>query len=83
MRLQLDLTTKGLVFGFVVWTSLTTMTLPIRCRKGWGSRHWVQPGDSGAFPVRAKVSCDIAWDGALATEEIENHAQQFKGFPQH
>ena len=31
------------------------------------------------FPVRAKVSFDIEWDGALATAEIENNAQQFKG----
>ena len=33
----------------------------------------------GVFPVRAKVSFDIEWDGALATAEIENSAQQFKG----
>jgi len=31
------------------------------------------------FPVRAKVSFDIEWDGAIATAEIENSAQQFKG----
>ena len=31
------------------------------------------------FPVRAKVSFDIEWDGALAAAEIENSAQQFKG----
>ena len=37
------------------------------------------PAIPGTFPVRAKVSFDIEWDGALATEVIENHAQQFKG----
>lgn len=36
-------------------------------------------GISGIAPVRAKVSFDIEWDGALATAEIENSAQQFKG----
>ena len=33
----------------------------------------------GVFPVRAKVSFDIEWDGALAMAEIENQAQQFRG----
>ncbi|HEV2196001.1 MAG TPA: hypothetical protein VGR55_10495 [Candidatus Acidoferrum sp.] len=37
------------------------------------------PALPGMFPVRAKVSFDIVWDGALATEEIENSAQGFKG----
>jgi len=37
------------------------------------------PPIPGVFPVRAKVSFDIEWDGALATAEIENSAQQFKG----
>lgn len=37
------------------------------------------PPIPGVFPVRAKVSFDIEWDGAMATAEIENSAQQFKG----
>jgi hypothetical protein len=40
-------------------------------------------GFNAAIPgtprVRAKVSFDVEWDGALATAQIENHAQQFKG----
>lgn len=34
---------------------------------------------SGTPPVRAKVSFDVEWDGALATAQIENHTQRFKG----
>ncbi len=37
------------------------------------------PPIAPVFPVRAKVSFDIEWDGALAMAEIENSAQQFKG----
>ena len=37
------------------------------------------PALPGMFPVRAKVSFDIEWDGALATAEIENSGQGFKG----
>ena len=37
------------------------------------------PPIAGVFPVRAKVSFDVKWDGALATEDIENTAQNFKG----
>ena len=37
------------------------------------------PAIPGIFPVRAKVSFDVEWDGALATAEIENTAQMFKG----
>lgn len=37
------------------------------------------PPIPGVSPVRAKVSFDIEWDGAIATAEIENSAQQFKG----
>jgi hypothetical protein len=39
----------------------------------------MNPALPGMFPVRAKVSFDIEWDGAIATAEIENSAQQFKG----
>lgn len=39
----------------------------------------MNPAVPGVFPVGAKVSFDIEWDGALATAEIENSAQQFKG----
>lgn len=39
----------------------------------------MNPALPGVLPVRAKVSFDIEWDGALATAEIENSAQQFKG----
>jgi hypothetical protein len=37
------------------------------------------PPIPGVFPVHAKVSFDVEWDGALAMEEIENSAQHFKG----
>lgn len=37
------------------------------------------PAIKGFSPVRAKVSFDVEWNGALATAEIENTAQQFKG----
>lgn len=45
------------------------------------------PGDLGfpypaiapVAPVRAKVSFDVAWNGVIATAQIENTAQQFKG----
>lgn len=37
------------------------------------------PPIPGVFPVHAKVSFDVEWDGALATAEIENTAQHFKG----
>ena len=39
----------------------------------------MNPAIKGVFPVRAKVSFDIEWDGALAMAEIENTTQQFKG----
>src|SRR5215467_12987084 len=31
------------------------------------------------FPVRAKVSFDVEWSGVLATAQIENTGQHFKG----
>lgn len=45
------------------------------------------PGDLGfpypaippVAPVRAKVSFDVEWTGILATAQIENAKQQFKG----
>lgn len=45
------------------------------------------PGDLGfpypsippVFPVRARVSFDVEWDGALATAEIHNTSQGFQG----
>jgi hypothetical protein len=37
------------------------------------------PTIPGVFPVRAKVSFDVEWNGALATEQIENTLQTFKG----
>lgn len=37
------------------------------------------PPIMGVFPVRAKVSFDVEWNGALATAQIENSLQQFKG----
>ena len=37
------------------------------------------PPISAVFPVHAKVSFDVEWDGALAMAEIENSAQQFRG----
>jgi hypothetical protein len=37
------------------------------------------PPIPGVFPVRAKVSFDVEWNGALATAQIENSSQHFKG----
>jgi len=37
------------------------------------------PPIPGVFPVRAKVSFDVEWDGALAAAQIENNSQHFKG----
>ena len=37
------------------------------------------PPIPGVFPVRAKVSFDVEWNGALATAQIENNSQHFKG----
>ena len=45
------------------------------------------PGDLGfpypaippVFPVRATVSFDVEWNGAVATAEIRNNSQGFKG----
>ncbi len=37
------------------------------------------PPIPGVFPVRAKVSFDVQWDGALAMAQIENNSQNFKG----
>jgi len=37
------------------------------------------PAIPAMFPVHAKVSFDVEWDGALATADIENSAQNFKG----
>ena len=37
------------------------------------------PAIPGMFPVHAKVSFDVEWNGALAMETIENTSQHFKG----
>jgi hypothetical protein len=37
------------------------------------------PPIPGVFPVRAKVSFDVEWNGAVDTAQIENNAQHFKG----
>lgn len=37
------------------------------------------PPIPGVFPVHAKVSFDVKWEGAIATAEIENTSQQFEG----
>jgi hypothetical protein len=37
------------------------------------------PPIAPVFPVHATVSFDVVWDGALATAQIENASQQFKG----
>ena len=37
------------------------------------------PPIAGVFPVRAKISFDVEWDGALAMAQIENNTQHFKG----
>lgn len=33
----------------------------------------------GVFPVRAKVSVDVEWNGAVETTDIDNTDQHFKG----
>ena len=38
-----------------------------------------QPPIPSVLPVRAKVSFDVEWDGAIATALIQNTAQRFKG----
>ena len=37
------------------------------------------PPIPGVFPVRATVSFDVEWEGAIAMAQIENSSQQFKG----
>lgn len=37
------------------------------------------PPIKGVPPVRAKVSFDVEWNGAVDTAEIENSSQKFKG----
>jgi hypothetical protein len=37
------------------------------------------PPIPGVFPVRAKVSFDVEWDGTLTMADIENSKQHFKG----
>jgi hypothetical protein len=37
------------------------------------------PPIPGVFPVRAKVSFDVEWNGVLAMADIENNSQHFKG----
>ncbi|MGA8510086.1 MAG: hypothetical protein WB762_31130 [Candidatus Sulfotelmatobacter sp.] len=37
------------------------------------------PPVPGVFPVHARVSFDVKWEGAIATAEIENSSQQFEG----
>jgi hypothetical protein len=37
------------------------------------------PTIPGVFPVQAKVSFDVEWNGALAMTDIDNKAQTFKG----
>jgi hypothetical protein len=37
------------------------------------------PPIPGVFPVHARVSFDVKWEGTIAMAEIENTSQQFKG----
>lgn len=37
------------------------------------------PPIPGVFPVRAKISFDVEWNGVLAMADIENTPQHFKG----
>jgi hypothetical protein len=37
------------------------------------------PPIAGVFPVHARVSFDVQWEGAIATAKIKNTSQQFKG----
>lgn len=37
------------------------------------------PPITGIFPVHAKVTFDVQWNGALAKEQIANSSQGFKG----
>jgi len=49
--------------------------------QGLGLPATVVPPDGipPMFPVRAKVSFDIVWDGAIETAQITNTSEQFKG----
>lgn len=37
------------------------------------------PPIAGVFPVRAKVSFDVEWNGAVDMAQIQNSSQHFKG----
>ena len=49
--------------------------------QGLGLPATVVPPDGipPIFPVRAKVSFDIEWNGAIETAQITNTSEQFKG----
>lgn len=44
-----------------------------------GGLGFPYPAIAPVAPVRAKVSFDVAWNGVIATAQIENSAQQFMG----
>lgn len=44
-----------------------------------GGLGFPYPAIAPVAPVRAKVSFDVTWNGIIATAQIENSAQQFKG----
>ena len=44
-----------------------------------GGLGFPYPAIPSVAPVRARVSFDVEWNGNLATAQIENDAQQFKG----
>jgi hypothetical protein len=44
-----------------------------------GDPHYPYPAIPAVAPVRAIVSFDVEWTGVLASAQIHNTAQQFKG----
>ena len=45
-----------------------------------GDPDYPYPMIAPVAPVRAKVSFDVEWSGILSMAQIDNAAQQFKGF---
>ena len=39
----------------------------------------MNPPITGMFPVRAKLSFDVEWDGTVAMAQVDNASQHFKG----
>lgn len=44
-----------------------------------GDHGFTYPAIAAVAPVRAKISFDVKWNSIIASEQIENTAQNFKG----